>query len=154
MVAIADLQELIKNNEKLYVFADYEYVLKGLSTLFLSEAREGRLWRTIQNFTKKDFIYVNLIVNEKCSKTELDKIKKRFENADIIQLNDEVDLNSLIQNQEKCVIYIGKDKNIKALKNGYKINIETTKVKQNDVDLIFTPQEYADFLIETNNLYL
>ena len=93
-------------------------------------------------------------MNEKCSKTELDKIKKRFENADIIQLNDEVDLNSLIQNQEKCVIYIGKDKNIKALKNGYKINIETTKVKQNDVDLIFTPQEYADFLIETINLYL
>ena len=154
MLTIADLQEYVKNNEKLYVFADYEYVLKGLSTLFLSEAREGRLLRTIQNFTKKDFIQVNLIVSKKCSKSELDKIEKRFENANIIKLNDEVDLNSLIQNQEKIVIYIGKDKKIKALKNGYKINVETTKVKHKDVDLIFTPQEYADFLIETNNLYL
>lgn len=29
---------LILRYRKLYVFADYEYVLKGLSTLFLSEA--------------------------------------------------------------------------------------------------------------------
>lgn len=93
-------------------------------------------------------------MSKKCSKSELDKIEKRFENANIIKLNDEVDLNSIIQNQKKLVIYIGKDKNIKVSNNGYKINVNTSKVKHKDVDLIFTPQEYADFLIETNNLYL
>lgn len=154
MINVTDLQELVKNREKLYIFAEYEYITKGLSTLFLSEAREGRLLRTIQNFIKKDFIQINLVINKKHSKSELEKIKKRFENANIIILDDEINLKDIVNNSEKLVIYIGKDKNIAELNNGYKININTLKSKQKNVDLIFTPQEFADFLIETNNLYL
>ena len=154
MINVTDLQELVKNREKLYIFAEYEYITKGLSTLFLSEAREGRLLRTIQNFIKKDFIQINLVINKKHSKSELEKIKKRFENANIIILDDAINLKDIVNNSEKLVIYIGKDKNIAELNNGYKININTLKSKQKNVDLIFTPQEFADFLIETNNLYL
>lgn len=58
MKKIEDIQNIIKNKEKLCIFIDYNNLSENLENLYINEARESRDFRVIQNFLNCSYLKV------------------------------------------------------------------------------------------------
>lgn len=158
MKAITDLQDIIKNNQKLYIIVEYENITSNLEKLYFSEAREVRLFRIFQNFANAQNISIYVYFNGKTSKREINQFSKRLKNIEF--LNDKESIIEVCDNMEEksTALYIGNDKNILKLdkiKEGYTIYLTNEENGKNKlIDFNLTAEEFNNIILETNNLYL
>ena len=158
MKAITDLQDIIKNNQKLYIIVEYENITTNLEKLYFSEAREVRLFRIFQNFANAQNISIYVHFNGKTSKREINQFSKRLKNIEF--LNDKESIIEVCDNMEEksTALYIGNDKNIRKLdkiKEGYTIYLTNEENGKNKlIDFNLTAEEFNNIILETNNLYL
>ncbi len=159
MKKITDIQDLIKNEEKLEVFVDYNHAAKNMSQLCLSEARESRALRIVQNFAKMPFLKINIICKDKSPQKDVNKLSSKLENVEFFKYDKDSFAEKCNEIDEKVtLVYIGNNEdiiNMDKFQKGYTILLDAAKKQScKTVDFTLNIQEMVDLILETNNICL
>lgn len=159
MKKIEDIQNVIKNKEKLCIFIDYNNLLENLEYAYTNDAREGRDLRVIQNFLNCSFIKTFVMYKKNISQKDINKLGTKFPEITFFKYekNKFNEICSSLKN-DSTFLYIGNNEdiiNMDKFLNDYTIMISSAMKKTcKTVDFQLSIQELVDILLETNNLYL
>lgn len=159
MKKITEIQDLIKNEEKMHIFVDYNHAAKNLAQLCLSDARESRGLRIIENFAKLPFLKIGVICKNKTPQKEISKLSSKLSDVDFLKYEKEK-FNEMCNNIDDKItlLYIGNNEdiiNMEKFQKGYTILIDSSKKQScKTVDFTIGTQEFMDLVLETNNLCL
>ncbi len=157
MKTLKDIQKFIQAKVKLYIFVDYENVIKKY---FTEEEFNSRDIRILKNFLNAKFIKLYIISNKNYEDKIFKKLQKEVsdlsfmnsDSEDFIKICDDIEKTNLL-------LYIGN--NSKIIKQMKKINDETIVITIDDKDEVIknkdfnvSKRRFEEILIETNNLYL
>lgn len=62
MKNISEIQNIIKSEERLCIFVDYNTLAENLERMYASDARESRGLRIVRNFLNCPFLQIYVIV--------------------------------------------------------------------------------------------
>lgn len=159
MKNISEIQNIIKNEERLCIFIDYNTLAENLERMYASDARESRGLRIVRNFLNCPFLQIYVIVKKNTPKKAVNYVKTKFPEINIIhyeketfeQLCSEIDSNY-------AFLYVGNNEdviNMDRFQNGYTISLSySLKQTCKTVHFQLSIEELAELLLETNNICL
>ena len=128
MKNISEIQNIIKNEERLCIFIDYNTLAENLERMYASDARESRGLRIVRNFLNCPFLQIYVIVKKNTPKKAVNYVKTKFP-EDVI--------------------------NMVRFQNGYTISLSySLKQTCKTVHFQLSIEELAELLLETNNICL
>lgn len=159
MKKLEDIQNIIKNKEKLCIFIDYNNLSENLEILYINEARENRDLRVIQNFLNCPYLKVFVTYKKNVSQKDINKLITKFPEVTFFKYekNKLDEFCSLLKN-DYTFLYIGNNEDVinkEEFLNGYTITISSAIKKTcKTVDFQLSLPELIDILLETNNVCL
>ena len=113
MKNITDIQDLIKNKDKLCIFADYNHIVDTLSPLHFSDARISQSFRIIENLSSLPFVDINVISKAKTTQKEINKLSLRLKNIKFLKYEKNSFINQINTIEQKTtLLYIGNNEDI------------------------------------------
>ncbi len=155
MKTLNDIQELIKNKDKICVFIDFKNIIENISYLHWTSARESQIMRIIQNYANLSFIKIYVV----CKKTIPQKLINKFPDITFIKYtkNELAQICSEI-GDNYTFAYLGNNEDILNLEyflKGYKFSIDSSRNNnKKNIDFQTSLENFVEFITETNNLYL
>ncbi len=159
MKNVTDIQELIKNQEKLCIFVDYNHFAENFERIHTTEARESRDFRILQNFLDCDFLKAHVITKKNTPQKAINKLETKFPRLEFFKYdkNKFQDICSA-HKDDYTFVYIGNNEdiiNMSDFQDGYTILLDwALKQKNKKVDFQLSITELLDLFVETNNLCL
>ena len=159
MKNITNIQDLIKNKDKLCILVDYNHIVDTLSPLYFSDARISQSYRIIENLASLPFVDINVISKAKTPQNGINKLASRFKNIKFLKYEKNSFINQVNTiDKETIFIYIGNNEdiiNMDKFKDCYTILIVSSKNHScKTIDFTLGAQEFIDTIIEINNLCL
>ena len=75
MKNISEIQNIIKNEERLCIFIDYNTLAENLERMYASDASESRGLRIVRNFLNCPFLQIYVIVKKNTPKKAVNYVK-------------------------------------------------------------------------------
>ena len=148
MKNISEIQNIIKNEERLCIFIDYNTLAENLERMYASDARESRGLRIVRNFLNCPFLQIYVIVKKNTPKKAVNYVKTKFPEINIIHYEKETFEFLYVGNNEDVI-------NMDRFQNGYTISLSySLKQTCKTVHFQLSIEELAELLLETNNICL
>ena len=75
MKNISEIQNIIKSEERLCIFVDYNTLAENLERMYASDARESRGLRIVRNFLNCPFLQIYVIVKKNTPKKAVNYVE-------------------------------------------------------------------------------
>lgn len=158
MKSIQDVQYRVKYKAPLCLIFDYEGVLSSYAKTFSAESFNPMIKRVLENYAKKDYIKVVILIKEEDKKI-LKKLKMSAKNLEF-EAPENLEMEVLYKNMDEKMrlVYFGEEPSvIKKMKQneGTIVCVDSRgKDCNKKADFFVTQGQLEEFIIQTNNLYL
>lgn len=157
--SITDVQELIKNEEKMCIFVDYNNLSDNLKRLCLTDARENRDMRIVENFIRCPFLNIYVLYKKNMPQKYINNIGTKFDNIVFMKYEKDKFMETCAEIDDSSkFLYIGNNEdiiNMEKFQQGYTISINYALKKTcKTVDFQLSIDELLELMLETNNICL